>query len=159
MKRVVNVVLAALAAASIGPAAAQSWPSQPIRFLQGFNPGGNPDVVARLLAGPMSEMLGQPVVVEGRVGGGGVVAATATANAKPDGYTIMLVAAGFAAGVGLHKSLPYDPAGDLRRDRRLAHRLDDAVGGVDLVDVAELDRRGRGLREGCGERRRGEGEK
>ena len=99
MKRVVNVVLAALAAASIGPAAAQSWPSQPIRFIQGFNPGGNPDVVARLLAGPMSEMLGQPVVVEGRVGGGGVVAATATANAKPDGYTIMLVAAGFAAGV------------------------------------------------------------
>ena len=112
MKRVMNVVLAALAAASIGPAAAQSWPSQPIRFLQGFNPGGNPDVVARLLAGPMSEMLGQPVVVEGRVGGGGVVAATATANAKPDGYTIMLVAAGFAAGVGLHKSLPYDPVND-----------------------------------------------
>ena len=60
----------------------------------------------------MSEMLGQPVVVEGRVGGGGVVAATATANAKPDGYTIMLVAAGFAAGVGLHKSLPYDPVND-----------------------------------------------
>jgi hypothetical protein len=52
-----------------------------------------------------------------------------------------------------------DPSGDLRRDRRLAHRLDDTVGGVDLVDVAELDRRGRGLREGCGERRRGEGEK
>jgi tripartite-type tricarboxylate transporter receptor subunit TctC len=110
MKRVVNVVLAALAAASIGPAAAQ-WPAQPIRFIQGFNPGGNPDVVARLPAGPMSEMLGQPVVVEGRVGGGGVVAATATANAKPDGYTIMLVAAASPRGSAA-KSLPYDPVND-----------------------------------------------
>ena len=112
MQRVVHVVLAALVLASVGSAAAQSWPSQPIRFIQGFNPGGNPDIVARLLAGPMSEILGQPVVVESRVGGGGVVAAASLANAKPDGYTIMLVAAGFAAGVGLHKSLPYHPVND-----------------------------------------------
>jgi len=112
MQQMVNVVLVALALASAGPAVAQSWPSQPIRFIQGFNPGGNPDLVARLLAGPMSEMLGQPVVVESRVGGGGMVAAASLAKAKPDGYTIMLVAAGFAAGAGLHKALPYHPVND-----------------------------------------------
>jgi tripartite-type tricarboxylate transporter receptor subunit TctC len=97
---------------AVPAAAQQTWPSQPIRFIQGFNAGGNPDVVARLIAQPMSEMLGQPVVVEGRVGGGGVLAASSVAAARGDGHTIWLMPAGFAASVGLHKQLPYNPRED-----------------------------------------------
>lgn len=114
MRGTIRALTAAGALLATLPAGAQTWPAQPIKFVQGFQAGGNPDIVARLLAQPMSEMLGVPVIVEGRIGGGGVLAADMVSKAKPDGYTIWLAPAGFAASVGLHKTLPYDPVNDFQ---------------------------------------------
>lgn len=106
---------APLAVALGRPAAAQpAWaPDRPIRFLQGFAPGGTTDILARLLAPPLAESLGQPVVVENRVGAGGTVAADALAKARPDGHTMMLLNNGFAAAAALFERLPYDPLADI----------------------------------------------
>src|SRR5262245_35428348 len=83
--------IAALAAA-IAPsnvARAQSWPQRPVRLLVPFAAGGNIDVMGRLMAARLSETLGQQVVVENRVGGGGIVATEQVARAAPDGYTLL----------------------------------------------------------------------
>ena len=71
-------------------AQAQSYPDKPIRMVVGFPPGGGTDVVARILAPRMSELLGQPIVIENRPGATGTVAAGQVAKAPPDGYTIMM---------------------------------------------------------------------
>ena len=90
-------------------AAADTYPSRPITFLIGFGAGGNADVISRLLAAPMSESMGQPVVVEPHPGAGGNIAAERAAKAKPDGYTIILLPSGAAVSAGLYKHLPFDP--------------------------------------------------
>jgi tripartite-type tricarboxylate transporter receptor subunit TctC len=69
---------------------AQDYPSRPIRMVVGFPPGGGTDVVARILAPPLSELLGQPVVIENRPGATGTTAAAMVAKSAPDGYTIMM---------------------------------------------------------------------
>jgi tripartite-type tricarboxylate transporter receptor subunit TctC len=106
--------IAAALAALIGsvPAAAQSWPAKPIRLFHGFLAGGNVDLNARLIAAPMSEVLGQQVVVEGRPGAGGTIAAAHVARSEPDGYTLFLAAGGHAASPALYRSLPYDAVKD-----------------------------------------------
>ncbi len=71
-------------------AQAQSYPDRPIRMVVGFPPGGGTDVVARILAPRMSELLGQPIVIDNRPGATGTVAAGQVAKATPDGYTIMM---------------------------------------------------------------------
>ncbi|HEX2198146.1 MAG TPA: tripartite tricarboxylate transporter substrate-binding protein [Burkholderiales bacterium] len=91
---------------------AQSYPSKPIKLIHGFVPGGNVDITARVVGQPMSEILGQPFVVEGRPGAGGTVAAAAVARADPDGYTLFMMASGHAVSPGLYASLPYDPVND-----------------------------------------------
>ena len=73
---------------------AQTWPTRPITMVLGFGAGGSGDTVARVLAEFASIELGQPVIVENRPGGGGVVAAIGVAKAAPDGYTITLQAVG-----------------------------------------------------------------
>jgi tripartite-type tricarboxylate transporter receptor subunit TctC len=97
------------------PAAAeaqeQRWPSRPITFIVTYAPGGSADLLARALAPPMGEVLGQPVVVENRPGAGGNVGSTILARAAPDGYTIGMGATGSHA---INKALfgprlPYDP--------------------------------------------------
>jgi len=98
---VIGLALAALAAA------AQEYPSRPIRLIQGFPPGGNADVVARILGQEMAKGLGQPIVVEARPGAGGSIAAEAVAKALPDGYTLLLVTGGHAVAGAAYKSLPY----------------------------------------------------
>ena len=74
------------------PALAQdlAFPSRPLSMLVGFAPGGGTDILARLLAPKLSELLGQPVAVENRTGGAGTIAATATVRARPDGTTVNL---------------------------------------------------------------------
>jgi tripartite-type tricarboxylate transporter receptor subunit TctC len=94
------------------PALAQDWPSKPLRIVHGFGGGGPVDLQARLLAGPLSERLGQSVLVEGKPGAGGTLGAAFVAKADPDGYTLLLMAAGHSAAPGLYKSLPYDAAND-----------------------------------------------
>jgi len=86
------IALAGLALACLAttPAAAQNYPTRPIRMLIGFAPGGPADVMARLIGPRMYAALGQPVVVENRPGAGGTLAARLVAESEPDGYTLLL---------------------------------------------------------------------
>ena len=69
---------------------AQDYPGKPVRMVVGFPPGGGTDVVARILAPKLSELLGQPLVIENRPGATGTAAAAMVAKSPPDGYTIMM---------------------------------------------------------------------
>jgi tripartite-type tricarboxylate transporter receptor subunit TctC len=73
-----------------GWAAAQAWPSKPIRMLVGFSPGGAPDIIARMLGVKLQEALGQPIIIENRPGASGNIAGDVTANSAPDGYTALM---------------------------------------------------------------------
>ena len=88
---------------------AQDYPSRPIRMVVGFPPGGGTDVVARIVSPRMSEMLGQPIIIENRPGATGTVAAGQVAKATPDGYTIMMGHVSVnAIAPALFANLPYD---------------------------------------------------
>jgi tripartite-type tricarboxylate transporter receptor subunit TctC len=99
---------------ALAGAAHAQWPSKPIRFIVSFPPGGSADLVARSIAVPMSERLGQPVVVENRPGAGGNIGVDAVAKSAPDGNTIGLAAAGaLTVNPTLYASMPFDPQRDL----------------------------------------------
>jgi len=108
------LVFFALAIAA-GAAAAQSWPSRPLRLVVPYAPGGPIDVSARLLAAKLQEPLGQPVVVENRPGAGGNIGVDLIAKGPADGYNLVMSAiATLAINPSLYPSLPYDPLKDLR---------------------------------------------
>ncbi|VCU69764.1 Tripartite tricarboxylate transporter family receptor [Pigmentiphaga humi] len=90
-------------------AQAQEYPSRPITVINSFAPGGNADIVLRLVAARMSTGLGQAVVVENRPGANGVIAADAVARARPDGYTLLLVSGAYPTLVATTAKLPFDP--------------------------------------------------
>jgi len=100
----------ALAATALATAAAaQSYPTKPIRMVVGFPPGGGTDVVARIIAPRLSESLGQPIVIDNRPGATGTVAAGMVAKAPADGYTIMMGHVSVnAIAPSLFAKLPYD---------------------------------------------------
>ena len=92
---------------------AQAYPSRPVRVIVPFAPGGQTDVVARLIAQKLSERLGQQFYVENAAGAGGNIGAGRAVQAAPDGYTILFIdAIGYAANPTLYTKLPYDPATD-----------------------------------------------
>lgn len=97
-----------------GAAAAQGYPERPVRMLVGYPPGGGTDLVARLVAQPLSERWKQPVVVENRPGANAIIATEAVVKARPDGYTLLMAyATELALNPATHKALPYDPVRDL----------------------------------------------
>ena len=99
---------ALLAVACATGALAQPFPTKPIRLVVTYPPGGGADLMARLVAPKMSEVLGQPVVVDNKPGAGGQIGAAEVARAAPDGHTIMLDAANHAVNPSLYPKLPYD---------------------------------------------------
>jgi tripartite-type tricarboxylate transporter receptor subunit TctC len=89
-------------------AAAQAYPSRPVRWIVGFAPGGGNDLVARLLGQRLSERLGQPFVIENRPGAAGNLAADAVVHARPDGHTLLLVSSNNATNAAVYDNLGFD---------------------------------------------------
>src|SRR5688572_8422647 len=102
----------ALSLTAAGVHAQGKWPERPIRLLTAFAPGGGSDILARALGQPVSEALGQTIVVDNRPGGGGTLGAGMAMRAAPDGYTFILVSGSYGANAALHK-LPYDTVTDM----------------------------------------------
>ena len=105
--------LIGLALAIAGPAQAQSWPSQNIRLVVPFPPGGSTDVLARRLAEGLRERLGQTVIVENRGGAGGTIGSEFVAKSAPDGYTLLMgVTGSHGVAPSLYPNLGYQPQRD-----------------------------------------------
>ncbi|TFZ03163.1 tripartite tricarboxylate transporter substrate binding protein [Ramlibacter henchirensis] len=104
----------AIGAALSFAAAADTWPSRPIRLVVPFSAGGSTDQLARAIQQPMSEALGQPVVIDNKAGAGGAIGAEIVARAAPDGYTLVFGNSGPSAVASLLRKLPYDVQKDFR---------------------------------------------
>jgi tripartite-type tricarboxylate transporter receptor subunit TctC len=111
MKRTLCAFAVACCAMGAPALHAQSYPGKPIRFLVGFPPSGTNDIVARLAAQKVSELIGQQIVVENRAGANTAIATDVGSRATPDGYTILLNASGHATNPALMK-LNFDPVKD-----------------------------------------------
>ena len=115
------VAASVLSAASLG-AAAQAWPSKPIRIIVPYTPGGSSDIIARAISQPLSEALRQPVVVENKPGANGNAGTEFVAKAPADGYTLLLCDVGaLAITPSVYAKLSFDPSKDLRGVGMLAY--------------------------------------
>jgi tripartite-type tricarboxylate transporter receptor subunit TctC len=113
MLRIAALAAAVLSVMAAGAAAQEDYPNRPVRLIAAAAPGGNPDVLARLLSQKLSGAFGKPFVVENVPGAGGVVAAKMVAAAPPDGHVLMLGDSGaMAINVVLNSDLGYDPLKD-----------------------------------------------
>ena len=105
------------AAASIalahGPARAQAFPDRPLRLVVPYAPGGSTDTSSRIVAEKLAQILGQPVVVENKAGGGTIIGTEFVVRAKPDGYTMLLTPAALIANAAFGVKVPYDIDKDL----------------------------------------------
>ncbi len=101
-----------LCCALAATASAQQFPLKPVRVINPAAPGGNSDIFFRILSPKMSEILGQPVVIDYRPGAGGVIGADLIAKSPPDGYTTGIVAGSFLINPSLMRKLPYDTVKD-----------------------------------------------
>lgn len=108
LKHSATAVLAVLAL-SAGLAAAQDYPTRPVRMIVPFAAGGPTDVIARVVAQKLTEGLGQQVVVDNRAGAGGNLGMGLAANAPADGHTLIVVSSSYVVNPGLYSSIPYDP--------------------------------------------------
>ena len=120
MHRPIGALFAAMAALSVATSAAAQgadpgWPSRPIKVVIPYGSGSSPDVFARIVGDRLQQRLGQPVVIENRVGAGGNVGTGAVAKAPGDGYTFVVSTNGpLVYNTVLYRKLPYDPFTDLR---------------------------------------------
>src|SRR3979409_2298335 len=113
MNRLVKSVALCSLLLAVGGAAAQTYPSKPIRVVIPFVAGGSSDIVGRAIASKFQEFLGQPGVVENKPGANGAIAAEFVAKAEPDGYTILVGSIGvFSINTALFKDLRYHPVRD-----------------------------------------------
>ncbi|MBP0109925.1 MULTISPECIES: tripartite tricarboxylate transporter substrate binding protein [Bradyrhizobium] len=110
MKRLAAAIFLLSGCLATTLAAADNYPSRPIRLVHGFAAGGAADALSRIIADGLSKKLGQPIIVEAKPGAGGNIAADAIAKAAPDGYTIGLVTGAHAISAATYKSLAYQPA-------------------------------------------------
>src|SRR2546428_182531 len=114
MRRLFSRLFIALFASLLCHGAAAQYPSRPIRLLVPIPPGGGPDIVARLIAPRLTDALGQPVVVENRVGGNGNVAGEFVVKSPADGYTLLLgMDSLMVINPHLYGKMPFDPQKDL----------------------------------------------
>ena len=108
-----GLLLAFSLALSSFDAAAQSYPSKPIRLVVGYPPGGSNDILARIVGQKLAERIGQPVIIENKPGADSNIAAVYVAKAAPDGYTLLIGASGaMTYNPGLYQHLPFDPEKD-----------------------------------------------
>jgi tripartite-type tricarboxylate transporter receptor subunit TctC len=113
LTRLAPSLLAILIAGALSTGAAfATYPERPVTIVVPFAPGGANDVVVRIIQQPLSDALGQPVIVENRGGGGGNIGFGFVARARPDGYTLLLAPNSFAVNVSLYDKTPYDPFKD-----------------------------------------------
>ena len=110
---VIAVAVAAMHGVPAAAAGAPSYPDKPLRLIVPFPPGGGNDILARTVGNGLSDVTGQPVIVDNRGGAGGLVGAESAARAAADGYTIFLASVGnLAFNPALYAKLPYDPVRD-----------------------------------------------
>jgi tripartite-type tricarboxylate transporter receptor subunit TctC len=105
-------VIFAVLAAFIGSAGAGEWPDKPVRIIFPYAAGSTGDATARLIARHLSDVFGQPFIVENRVGANGVIGTEAVARAAPDGYTLLWAVTPQIAIAPVMAKVPYDPAAD-----------------------------------------------
>jgi len=118
--RLARPVLAVLLVCLAAGAAAQAYPSRPVRVIIPLGTGGTTDVPGRIVAQRLSEALGQQFVVENRTGAGGTIGADFVAKSKPDGYTLLLTATPHVITANLYKNLPYNALADFAPVIRVA---------------------------------------
>jgi tripartite-type tricarboxylate transporter receptor subunit TctC len=114
MKKNLLALAAGLAAAVVVHAAqaADDFPNHAIRLVVPFSPGASTDLVARLVAAKVSQILGQAVIVDNRAGAGGSIGSDQVAKSAPDGYTVLMATTSHTANPSIYKKLPYDTAKD-----------------------------------------------
>lgn len=149
-RRLILRTAAASAATLALPAFAQAWPARPIRLVVPFPPGSSPDLIARLVAEPLSAALGQPVVIDNKPGAGGNVGTGLVAKAEPDGHTLLFTIQGpLVTAPLLSKSLNYDPAKELAPVTLVATSpnllvVDPKLGADTLADFVRVAKAKRG---------------
>src|SRR3954463_2092441 len=108
-----RIALALVILLGASAAAAQNWPERPLKIVVPFSAGGTNDITARVVAEKVAGYLGQPVIVENRLGAGGSIGAEAVARSAPDGYTLLQASGSTHGGNSVvYKKLPYDPIKD-----------------------------------------------
>ena len=133
-----------------GPAQAQAWPSRPIKLVVPFPPGSSPDIIARLLAEPLGQTLGQTVVIDNKPGAGGNIGTGAVAKADPDGYILLFTIQGpLVTAPLLSANLNYDPLKDLAPVTLVATSpnvlvVDPKLGANTLADFVRIAKEKRG---------------
>jgi len=149
-RRLILRTAAASAATLALPAFAQAWPTRPIRLVVPFPPGSSPDLIARLVAEPLSAALGQPVVIDNKPGAGGNLGTGLVAKAEPDGHTLLFTIQGpLVTAPLLSKSLNYDPAKELAPVTLVATSpnllvVDPKLGADTLADFVRVAKAKRG---------------
>jgi len=139
MKRFIRLIPALFALAAL-QAAAQNYPARSINLIVPFAAGGPSDALARVIGQAMSATLGQQIAIDNVTGAGGTLAAAKGAQARPDGYTLLLAHIGQSASVTLYRKLQYDPVGAFDTIGLIAEVPMVIVGRKDLPpkDIGEL---------------------
>jgi len=106
-KHLAGIAAVVIGAAAMPPSALAAFPDKPIKIVVPFAPGGGTDMVARGIGQPMAEMLGQPVIIENKPGGGTLIGTDQVARSAPDGYTLVMATLAHVVNPSIHPKMPY----------------------------------------------------